>query len=127
MSAETYIDVPYTQYENVDMTISPIMTTDKVKNLPIDDDSIRAENNNVVYLTGKTKNTTQKPINYITVGAAVYGKNHEFLGTTFDSKELQLNPGQSTPFESTSPKISNEDLAKAETYEVFAYTYPNKD
>ncbi|MEM4999054.1 hypothetical protein [Priestia megaterium] len=28
---------------------------------------------------------------------------------------------------STSPKISNEDLAKAETYEVFAYTYPNKD
>jgi hypothetical protein len=125
VSAETNVDVAYNKYGTVHMTVSPVITSGKVKRLLIDKHWMKTEDNNIVYLNGKTKNTTNKPLEYVTVGAAIYGNNDEFIGTTFDSKKVSLNPGQSMSFQSISPKISDKDLSKVKRYEVRAYAYPN--
>lgn len=123
VSAETNVDVAYNKYGNVNMKVSPVITSGKVKSLPIDKHWMKTEDNNIVYLGGTTRNTTDKPLKYITVGAAIYGNNDEFIGTTFDSKKIMLNPDQSISFESTSPKISDKDLSKVKRYEVRTYAY----
>lgn len=123
VSAETNVDVAYNKYGSVNMTVSPVTTSSKVKSLLIDKHWMKIEDNNIVYLNGTTKNTTDKPLEYITVGTAIYGNNDEFIGTTIDSKKIRLNPGQSISFESTSPKISDQDLSKVKRYEVHAYAY----
>lgn len=123
VSAEINVDVAYNKYGSASMTVSPVITSGKVKSLPIDKHWMKTEDNHIVYLNGKTKNTTDKPLECITVGAAIYGNNDEFIGTTFDSKKITLNPGQSISFESISPKISDQDLSKVKRYEVRAYAY----
>ncbi|MFP7732091.1 FxLYD domain-containing protein [Priestia aryabhattai] len=106
------------------MNINPIKPASDVKRLKVKDDAVNQEkDNHILHITGTATNNTKEPIEYMMVGAAVYGKNNEFIGTTFQSEEAQLTPGKSISFNSISSQIPDKELAKVKKYRVVASTY----
>ncbi|CAI8866050.1 Lipoprotein [Priestia megaterium] len=123
ISAEGIINKEPDTYD-VKVKINPIKPASHVKSLKVKEDAINQEKeNHILHITGTATNNTKQSIEYILVGAAVYGKHDEFIGTTFQSEEAQLTPGKSISFDSTSSQIPDKELAKVKTYKVVASTY----
>lgn len=123
VSAEGIINKEPDQYD-IKVNINPIKPASTIKKLKVKNYSVNQEKDNqIMHVTGTTKNNTKKPMEYIMVGAAIYGKNNEFIGTTFESKEAQLDPGKSISFDSISSQIPNKELAKAKKYKIVVSTY----
>ncbi|MGF9944410.1 FxLYD domain-containing protein [Priestia megaterium] len=123
ISAEGIINKEPDTYD-VKVKINPIKPASDVKSLKVKEDAMNQEKeNHILHITGTATNNTKQSIEYILVGAAVYGKHDEFIGTTFQSEEAQLTPGKSISFDSTSSQIPDKELAKVKTYKVVASTY----
>jgi hypothetical protein len=60
------------------------------------------------------------------IGAGMYGKNHEFIGTAFGESKDSLKPGDSSSFDLSSQEIPQKELDKVKTFSVSATTYFNK-
>jgi hypothetical protein len=123
ISAEGIINKEPDTYD-VKVKINPIKPASDVKSLKVKEDAMNQEKeNHILHITGTATNNIKQSIEYILVGAAVYGKHDEFIGTTFQSEEAQLTPGKSISFDSTSSQIPDKELAKVKTYKVVASTY----
>ncbi|PFR97888.1 FxLYD domain-containing protein [Priestia megaterium] len=123
ISAEGIINKEPDTYD-VKVKINPIKPASHVKRLKVKEDAMnQGKENHILHITGTATNNTKQPIEYILVGAAVYGKHNEFIGTTFQSEEAQLTPGKSISFDSTSSQIPDKELAKVKKYKVVASTY----
>ncbi len=123
ISAEGIINKEPDTYD-VKVKINPIKPASNVKSLKVKEDVMKQEKeNHILHITGTATNNTKQSIEYILVGAAVYGEHNEFIGTTFQSEEAQLTPGKSISFDSTSSQIPDKELAKVKTYKVVASTY----
>lgn len=60
------------------------------------------------------------------IGAGMYGKNHEFIGTAFGESKDSLKSGDSGLFDLYSPEIPRKEFDKVKTFSVSATTYFNK-
>lgn len=114
------------EFAKAEMTISPEITDSKNKELPIDGEAMAKHSDTIIGLNGKVKNTTKKPTDYITIGAAFYDKDNKLVTVTYGQVDSALNPGQSIPFTTDSPDLNLENITVPTHYEMFAYMYPSK-
>ncbi|MEJ9305961.1 FxLYD domain-containing protein [Priestia megaterium] len=123
ISAEGIINKEPDTY-NVKVKINPIKPASNVQSLKIKGDAMSQEKeNHILHIKGTATNNTKESIEYILVGGALYGKQNEFIGTTFQSEEAQLTPGKSISFDAASSQIPDKELAKVKKYKVVAFTY----
>ncbi|MED3974630.1 FxLYD domain-containing protein [Priestia megaterium] len=126
LSTDLDIDVPADQFGKAELNVTPMPTTDTVKDLPIEGDS-GTFNGNTLHVDGKVKNTSKNQTDYITMAAAIYTMDDKFVGTTYGQVDSPLNAGASVGFETWNDTIPAANVPKQFKYEVLAYMYPSKD
>ncbi|MBM6601930.1 FxLYD domain-containing protein [Priestia megaterium] len=131
VSAEGAIDISNFKNYDVKMTVPDVKPANDVMKLVVDKNSVKndkdiQDDETITHITGTVTNSTKKSVQYIMIGAGMYGKNHEFIGTTFDDLQEDLKPGESTSFDSYSAQIPKKELDKVKTYKVSASTYFEK-
>ena len=107
-----------------EMTISPEVTDVKVVELPMSNEALDAnEDQTFIFMRGQVKNDTKEATDDISIGAAVYDKNNNFLTTLYGQIGDTLNPGQKMSFKAESPFLNFNKMTQPDHYEFFAYKY----
>lgn len=119
---EAGIDVPFEQYGKTEVTISPEVTEERAKNLPIEGEALSGDED-TIFLKGKVKNISDTPTDYITVAAALYDVNDKFVGVTYGQVQDTLNPKNSIVFQTDSYNFTAHLKNDLSHYEVLAYMY----
>ncbi|PGA17718.1 MULTISPECIES: hypothetical protein [Priestia] len=136
ISAEALTDLTKFKNYDVKMTLPDIKPANDVMKLAVNKNSVKInediqghkdiEDDQVINIVGTVRNNTKKFAEYTMIGAGMYGKNHEFIGTAFGGSEGNLKPGDSRLFDLISPEIPQKELAKVKQFNVSATTYFNK-
>ncbi|WP_281998698.1 FxLYD domain-containing protein [Priestia flexa] len=119
---EAGIDVPFEEYGKTEVTISPEITEERAKNLPIEGEALSGDED-TIFLKGKVKNTSDIPTDYITVAAALYDVNDKFVGVTYGQVQDTLNPDNSKAFQTDSYNFTAHTKNDLSHYEILAYMY----
>lgn len=111
-------------FKSAEMTVTPKETTEKAIELPIEGALLTADDNSVfLRMLGKVKNTSDTPLDHVTIAAAIYDKNDKFVTVSYGQVQETFNPNQSVPFQTDSPWQNFGKLQEPERYEIFAYMY----
>jgi len=130
VSAEALTDLTNFKNYDVKMTLPDIRPANDVMKLAVNKNSVKInediKNDETIDITGTVRNNTKKFAEYTMIGAGMYGKNHEFIGTAFGESEGSLQPGDSSSFDLSSQELPQKELDKVKTFNVSATTYFNK-
>ncbi|MBY0201304.1 hypothetical protein ACTHQ0_09035 [Priestia megaterium] len=129
ISAEALTDLTKLNYD-VKMTLPNVKPANDVLKLEVNKNSVKInkdiQDDETIYAVGTVRNNTKKFAEYTMIGAGMYGKNHEFIGTAFGESKDSLKPGDSSSFDLSSQEIPQKELDKVKTFSVSATTYFNK-
>ncbi|MEC1072084.1 hypothetical protein [Priestia megaterium] len=130
ISAEALTDLTKFKNYDVKMTLPNIKPANDVLKLEVNKNSVKInediQDDETIYAVGTVRNNTKKFAEYTMIGAGMYGKNHEFIGTAFGESKNSLKPGDSSSFDLSSQEIPQKELDKIKTFSVSATTYFNK-